>query len=84
MTTTQAGPAQRTPPSSPVEQAVDNGRFEFAPPAARRRIFVGNPAQEQAGGAGAAPEVTAPEKPRLCDGLKCYLHVYISSHHTDQ
>ena len=58
----QAGPAQRTPPSSPVEQADDDGRFEFAPPSGRRRVFVGTPVQEQAGTAGAAAEVIATEE----------------------
>ena len=81
----QAGPAQRTPPPSPVEQVVDNGRFEFAPPAARRRIFVGNPAQEQAGGAGAAAEVTAPEGSLACAaGPSGCLQVIAASQHTEQ
>lgn len=39
---------QRTPPSSPVEDIVDDGQFQFSPPTSRRQLFPGSSGQQRA------------------------------------
>ncbi len=39
---------QRTPPSSPVEDIVDDGQFQFSPPTSRRQLFAGSSGEPRA------------------------------------
>ena len=58
---------QRTPPSSPVEDIVDDGQFQFSPPTSRRQLF-----QEASGQPRAPLRPGANVRPTV--GLPCISH----------